>query len=218
MARAFPKPSSSARRAASPNFTIQGAKLLERKFKLLSRNGRLAVIGVIAQAAENIRRKAGAKAPRDSGQLQHSIVKDVFADGLTVKIGAHLPYSLYVEAGSRTKPGKLPISGGKGHWQVDPDFAAWASRHGINPWALMKSWGAKETRMYAQKITRRKKFLNPNMTWPKVARVKRKGIKGKHYLFPSMVSERQPYLDALQKAIYEDGVALTVQQAGVGAE
>lgn len=214
MARSFPKPSTSDRRVASPNFSIRGEALLRKKFKLLSSYGRDLVREVLQTAAEHIRDRAEPKTPKDSGVLRGSIHKETLAEGLTVRIGSSVPYALFAEAGSRSKPGKLPITGGKGHWQVNPDLAAWAARHGINPWALIRSWGRKETRFYAPRGAKQK----ARAFGGKIARIKHQGIKGKHFLFPAMVGERRPYLEALKQAIQQDAVELTVKEAGVGAE
>jgi hypothetical protein len=71
---------------------------------------------------------------RDTGRLQNSITYSIVGKGgnLTGRVGPSVGYGLYVEMGR--KPGKQPPIGA---------IAAWAHRHGINPFVVARAIGRK---------------------------------------------------------------------------
>lgn len=71
-------------------------------------------------------------AVRDTGRLQNSITHSISGNGLEGKVGPSVGYGLYVEMGRR--PGKMPPM---------KAVAAWAQRHGINPFLVARAIGRK---------------------------------------------------------------------------
>ena len=74
---------------------------------------------------------------RDTGRLQNSISYSITGGGanLTGRVGPSVKYGIYVERGRR--PGKPPPVSA---------VAAWARRHGVNPFLVARAIGRKGVR------------------------------------------------------------------------
>jgi HK97 gp10 family phage protein len=88
--------------------------------------------GALTKSLLLIESDARRNAVRDTGRLQNSITHSISGNGLEGKVGPSVAYGLYVEMGRR--PGKPPPIAA---------VAAWAQRHGINPFLVARAIGRK---------------------------------------------------------------------------
>lgn len=116
---------------------------------------RTALEQAMFKAATQGANQAKVNAPVDEGRLRASITADVRDEGSAIVgvIGSNVEYAPYMEHGT----GLLADEGGSGRHNPPPSaLAGWASRHGLNPYAvaraIAKRGGLKPRRFFRDAI------------------------------------------------------------------